>query len=128
MSSIQKITIKITSGYVGVEDTYSDSLKITSNSISYQNVPYIKSNAITWSYKSSNSKFKAAFDEISKETETFLKESIFDECCDCGTVEFQLTYSDNTKKSYIFLCPLTKFKKIFRLIKPLVPPLESIRY
>ena len=98
----KKIVIKSTSGFCPVEYAYNDKLTITANSISYECKPYFDSDnslnvRMKWSYKTTNSIFSLVFEKIAVAVDEILSRDQEAMYCDCGNIDFIVTYDDGNK-------------------------------
>lgn len=98
----KKIVIKSTSGFCSVDYAYSDKLTIMPNSIAYEYKPYLEDdNSLNaykkWSYKTTNSIFSLAFEKIAEAVDEILGRDQEAMYCDCGNIDFIVTYDDGNK-------------------------------
>ena len=110
----KKIVIKSTSGFCSVEYAYNDKLTITANSIAYECKPYFESdNSLNvrrkWSYKTTNSIFSLVFEKIAVAVDEILSRDQEAMYCDCGNIDFIVTYDDGNKVAREFGVPADEF-------------------
>ena len=100
MKDITKIVIKGRSGYVPMEYYFDEKITITPGYIAYESKPYPETDDVArkWKYTSDTPEFKEQFDAIAFEIEEVLACRPDVQVTDMGTAEFQITYSDKTKK------------------------------
>ena len=127
----KKIVIKSTSGFCSVEYAYSDKLTITANSIAYEYKPYLKSdNSFNvyrkWSYKTTNSTLGLAFEKIAVAVDEILSRDQEVMYCDCGTMNFIVTYEDGNKVVREFGVPADEFAECFKIIREIIPVSEEV--
>lgn len=127
MSEISKIIIKGTSGWCRIEEAYKDKVTVTSDGISYEYKPRIKTEinpSRKWSYKTTSPIYKKLFSDLVQIMPSFLHRDKDLDCTDVGSIEFILTYSDETKFKATFFQSGDEFKDCFRIIKQMVPECE----
>ncbi len=120
---IFRVVIKGASGYGPVDLAFQDKVTITGDSIHYEYKPYIVSedNPVRkWSYKTTNPAFRRKFDKLAKLIPGVM--SLDEEfAMDVGAITFTITYSDKTKETREFFIPGGVFKKVFSVIREMVP-------
>lgn len=120
---IIRVVIKGASGYGPVDLAFQDKVTITGDSIQYEYKPYVVSedNPVRkWSYKTTNPVFQRKFDKLTKLIPGVMamdKEFAMD----VGAIRFTITYSDKTKETREFFIPGVEFKKVFSVIREMVP-------
>ena len=122
-----KIIISGTSGYVGIEEEYSDTLSITDNSIEYECNPYRPSymNPVQkWSYTTNSPAFRKLFELALKATREIFERN--PECpgTDMPETEFSVTYHNNETIQKVYLVSSNEFSECFSILKKMVPPCE----
>ena len=129
MTEITKVAITKNPGYGCSSTMFQEKIVLTSNSIEYRVIPHMNNKRDAekhWSYKSNSEsvkgRIKEAFDEFGKII--CLDEN--EGCCDIGSLEFVITYSDKTKIEKIFWRPPTDFKAGFMAIRNLIPHTEKM--
>ena len=127
----KKIVIKSTSGFCSVEYAYNDKLTITANSIAYEYKPYLESdNSLNvhrkWSYKTANSIFSLAFEKIAMAVDEILSRDQEAMYCDCGNIDFIVTYDDGNKVAREFGVPADEFADCFKIIREIIPVTEDV--
>lgn len=127
----KKIVIKSTSGFCPVEYAYNDKLTITANSISYECKPYFESdNSLNvrrkWSYKTTNSIFSLVFEKIAVAVDETLSRDQEAMYCDCGNIDFIVTYDDGNKVACEFGVPADEFADCFKIIREIIPVTEDV--
>lgn len=127
----KKIVIKSTSGFCPVEYAYSDKLTITSNSIAYEYKPYLESdNSFNvyrkWSYKTTNSIFGLTFEKIAVAVDEILNRDQEAVYCDCGNIDFIVTYEDGNRVTREFGVPADEFADCFKIIREIIPVIEDV--
>ena len=127
MLDIIKIVIKGASGYCCSDEAYNDKISITSDSISYEYIPFMESELNPkrkWSYKTDSPLFKVLYSRAVEMLPRYLEENIERFCTDIGGIEFIITYSDKTKYKNIFWVLGDDFIDLFRVIKQMIPSTE----
>ena len=120
---IIRVVIKGASGYGPVDLAFQDKVTITGDSIQYEYKPYIVSDTNQvrkWSYKTTNPAFRRKFDKLAKLIPGVMaadEEFVMD----VGAITFTITYSDKTKETREFFIPGGKFKKVFSVVREMVP-------
>ena len=97
MADVIKIVIKGASGYCAYDEAYNDKVTITSESISYEYIPFMESEINPkrkWTYKTNNPMFQKWYSDIAIMLPGYFEEKITNFCTDIGGIEFILTYSD----------------------------------
>ena len=112
-------------------NAYSDKLTITANSIAYEYKPYLKSdNSFNvyrkWSYKTTNSTLGLAFEKIAVAVDEILSRDQEAMYCDCGTIDFIVTYEDGNKVVREFGVPADEFAECFKIVREIIPVSEEI--
>ncbi len=127
MKDIIQIVIKGASGYGCIDEAYNDKVTITSESISYEYVPYVETEINPkrkWSYKTNSPIFKMKFSHIAQMIPEIIERDIEEFCTDIGGIEFNITYADKTKFKKIYWVSGDYFNELFAMIKSLVPDCE----
>ena len=127
----KKIVIKSTSGYCPVDYAYNDKLTMTANSITYEYKPYLENdNSLNvrrkWSYKTTNSIFSLVFEKIAEAVDETLSRDQEAMYCDCGNIDFIVTYDDGNKVARKFGVPADEFADCFKIIKEIIPVTEDV--
>ena len=127
----KKIVIKSTSGFCSVNYAYRDKLTITPNSIAYEYKPYLEGdNSLNaykkWSYKTTNSIFSLAFEKIAVAVDEILSRDQEAMCCDCGNIDFIVTYEDGNRVVCEFWVPADEFADCFKIIREIIPVAEDV--
>ena len=127
----KKIVIKSTSGFCPVDYAYSDKLTITPNFIAYEYKPYLEDdNSLNaykkWSYKTTNSIFSLAFEKIAVAVDEILKRDQEGMYCDCGNIDFIVTYEDGNRVAREFAVPADEFLECFKIIREIIPVTEDV--
>ena len=83
-----------------MEYAYNDILTITANSIAYEYKPYLENdNSLNvrrkWSYKTTNSIFSLVFEKIAVAVKEILSRDQEAMYCDCGNIDFIVTYKNS---------------------------------
>ena len=120
----KKIVIKSTSGFCPVEYAYNDKLTIPANSIAYEYKPYLENdNSLNvrrkWSYKTTNSIFSLVFEKIAVAVDEILSRNQEAMYCDCGNIDFIVTYDDGNKVA-------DEFADCFKIIREIIPVTEDV--
>ena len=127
----KKIVIKSTSGFCPVDCAYSDKLTIMPNSIAYEYKPYLEDdNSLNaykkWSYKTTNSIFSLAFEKIAVAVDEILSRDQEAMYCDCGNIDFIVTYEDGNRVAREFGVPADEFADCFKAIREIIPVTEDV--
>ena len=127
----KKIVIKSTSGYCPVDYAYNDKLTMTANSITYEYKPYLENdNSLNvrrkWSYKTTSSILSLAFEKIAVVVDEILSRDQEAMYCDCGNIDFIVTYDDGNKVARKFGVPADEFADCFKIIKEIIPVTEDV--
>ncbi len=127
----KRIVIKSTSGYCPVDYAYRDKLTITPNSIAYEYKPYLEGDNILnphrkWSYKTTNENFGLVFEKIAGAVDEILKRDQEPMYCDCGDIDFIVTYDDGSKATREFRAPADEFADCFKIISEIIPVTEDV--
>ena len=129
MAEITSIKITKNPGYGCSSTMFQEKIKLTAHAIEYKLIPHMhnKRDAESyWKYQSDGEYFrdlvKEAFDELGK---LVLLDDNKD-CCDIGSMEFVITYSDKTKFKKTFWRPPTDFSSGLMVIRNLVPHTEQM--
>ena len=114
-----------------MEYAYNDKLTITANSIAYEYKPYLESdNSLNvlrkWSYKTTNSIFSSAFEKIAVDVDEILSRDQEAMYCDCGNIDFIVTYDDGNKVAREFGVPADEFVDCFKIIREIIPVTEDV--
>ena len=114
-----------------MEYAYNDKLTITANSIAYEYKPYLESdnslNVLSkWSYKTTNSIFSSAFEKIAVDVDEILSRDQEAMYCDCGNIDFIVTYDDGNKVAREFGVPADEFVDCFKIIREIIPVTEDV--
>ena len=127
MSDIVRIVIKGASGYCCSDMAYNDKVTITSDTITYEYIPFLESNLNPkrkWSYKTDSPLFQILYSNVVAMLPRYMEEDVEKFCTDIGGVEFIITYSDKTKYKHIFWVTGDEFAELFRVIKQMIPTTE----
>ena len=122
-----KIIISGRSGYVGIEEEYSDTLSITDDSIEYECNPYQPSymNPIQkWSYKTNSPAFRKLFGLALKATREIFERDPKCPGTDMPETEFSVIYHNNETVQKVFLVSSNEFSECFSILRKMVPPCE----
>lgn len=127
----KKIVIKSTSGYCPVDYAYNDKLTMTANSITYEYKPYLENdNSLNvrrkWLYKTTSSILSLAFEKIAVAVDEILSRDQEAMYCDCGNIDFIVTYDDGNKVARKFGVPADEFADCFKIIKEIIPVTEDV--
>lgn len=127
----KRIVIKSTSGYCPVDYAYSAKLTITPNSIAYEYKPYLEGDNILnlhkkWSYKTTSENFGFVFEKIAGAVDEILKRDQEPMYCDCGDIDFIVTYDDGSKATREFGVPADEFADCFKIISEIIPVTEDV--
>ena len=127
----KKIVIKAHLDFCPVDYAYNDKLTITANSIAYEYKPYLESdNSLNvhrkWSYKTTNSIFSLAFEKIAVAVDEILSRDQEAMYCDCGNIDFIVTYDDGNKVAREFGVPADEFVDCFKIIREIIPVTEDV--
>lgn len=128
MCIIAKIVIRGCSGYGPYDAAYEDKLTLTSSSIAYEYKPLcisVENPVRKWSYKTTSEEFAMLFSQIAELMPYILEPDVDSHCCDAGIVDFTVTYADKSKRQRTYWGAGDNFRKIFSLIKHLVPQTEQ---
>lgn len=129
MSEITKIVIKGSSGDCCKEESYRDKIVITEESIAYEYRPMVETKinpTRKWSYKTTSPVFKNLYGDLIGILPDIIDRDIDDFFPNLGNLQFNLTYSDNTKYRRGYYTPADEFKYCFLMIKRMVPDCEYI--
>ncbi len=127
----KRIVIRSTSGFCPVEYAYSDKLTLTANSIAYEYKPYLENDNLLnvykkWSYKTTNSILSLAFEKIAMAVDKILNRDQGAMYCDCGNIDFIVTYDDGNKVAREFGAPANEFAECFKIIMEIIPATEDV--
>ena len=127
----KRIVIKSTSGYCPVDYAYSDKLTITPNFIAYEYKPYLEGDNILnphkkWSYKTTSENFGLVFEKIARAVDEILKRDQEPMYCDCGDIDFIVTYDDGSKATRGCGLPADEFEDCFKIISEIIPVTEDV--
>jgi len=128
MSNITKIEIMGNFDYCCSYEGYDD-LILTNNSISYEYFAFDENEKyadIKWSYSTDSPTFKERFKEIENIIEDKDKEWINQYLDFVGSVEFNITYDDNTIFNEKYYTSRNQFSSLFDVIKSLIPKVEKV--
>lgn len=122
-----KIIISGRSGYVGIEEEYSDTLSITDDSIEYECSPYQPSymNPVQkWSYTTNSPAFRKLFEDALKATREIFERD--PECpgTDMPETIFTVTYHNGETIKKVYLVSHNEFSYCYSVLKKMVPPCE----
>ncbi|SHI03723.1 hypothetical protein [Clostridium grantii] len=129
MTEISKIVINGTSGYCCAEESYSDKVTVTKESIAYEYHPIFETDinpSRKWSYKTNSPVFEKLYADLIDVIPVIVNHDKDIFCTDIGGIEFIITYSDKTKFKEIFFLPGDEFKECFQIIKRMVPECEYV--
>ena len=129
MKDITKIVIKGRSGYVPMEFYFDEKITITPGYIAYESKPYPGGEddiPRKWKFTSDTPEFKEQFDAIAFEIEEVLACRPDVQITDMNEAEFQITYSDKTKKKEKTLLFGDWYYDLFDDIKAMVPFTEYV--
>ncbi len=123
---IIQIIIAGSSGYCSIEESYTDKVIISPDSISYEYVPGFESERNPmrkWLYQTNSPIFKYKYRIITDKIR-FLKDMEERFALDIGEISFHITYMDGSVWERTFYCPGDDFADLFKEIKVLVPECE----
>ena len=122
-----KIIISGTSGYVDIEEEYSDTLSITEDSIEYEcnpNQPSYMNPIQKWSYKTNSPAFRKLFELALKATREIFERDPKCPGTDMPETKFSVTYHNNETVQKVFWVSSNEFSECFSILKKMVPPCE----
>lgn len=135
---IIKIVIKGTSGFFESDDPWEEKITLKPDSISCEH-KYLRDLMITynddtdhtrppqkWTYKTTSSRFKELFQEITLRLPRLMEELKDTQALDTGEIIITMTYADKTRETADFWLPPSDFDSCFSLIAEMIPRCEEI--
>lgn len=128
---IIRIVIKSESGYVPMEQAYSEKLTLTESSIKYV-YKQASSNTASenrsrkWSYSTDSDLFKKIYKQVAEMTLKYLKRDDLDFIMDVSPIEVIATFDDRHRESITLYCTCDDLLEYFDLIKKMIPKIEEL--
>ena len=127
-NEIIKLTIKTTSGYGRVDQSYSTRIILTPHSISYRYMPYKAEDESYFTYKTNSKIFQEYYDQVCLVVVQNMIRDDLKDVCDAGMIQFVLTYQSKTKIKKEFFVPMDEFEGLMDLLIQMCPKVENIQF